>query len=309
MIDPLAEVVRLLSPSARYSKVVFGGGRWWVRRAQADLPFYALVVEGRCRLAIEGQPPLLLEAGDFALVPAAERFTTGSADDPLPVLHSASGEDVPPERLPDGTFRVGPPDAPTDVRLLVGHCHFDAPDAALLVSLLPRLIHIRGEPRLGALVQLLIDETRAGRPAREEVQARLLEVLLIEALRSSTGGDVSPGLARGLADPRVAAALREIHADPSHAWTVSALATHAALSRSAFFERFVRTVGMAPMAYVLAWRMAVAGRLLRDDGLNVATVAERVGYSSASTFTVAFARHVGQPPARYARAPAAAAVA
>ncbi|MCK8504069.1 helix-turn-helix domain-containing protein [Myxococcus fulvus] len=31
-------------------------------------------------------------------------------------------------------------------------------------------------------------------------------------------------------------------------------------------------------------------------------MAERVGYSSASTFTTAFSRHVGQSPGRYARA-------
>jgi AraC-like DNA-binding protein len=37
----------------------------------------------------------------------------------------------------------------------------------------------------------------------------------------------------------------------------------------------------------------------------VAEIAERVGYSSASTFSIAFARHVGQPPMRYAREQAA----
>jgi AraC-like DNA-binding protein len=55
------------------------------------------------------------------------------------------------------------------------------------------------------------------------------------------------------------------------------------------------------MSYLLAWRMALARRLLRDGKLGVAGVAERVGYSSASTFSVAFTRYVGQPPARYAR--------
>lgn len=51
-----------------------------------------------------------------------------------------------------------------------------------------------------------------------------------------------------------------------------------------------------------AWRMALAQDLLRRGAGSVAEVAERVGYSSASTFTVAFARHVGVPPGRYARA-------
>jgi AraC-like DNA-binding protein len=78
------------------------------------------------------------------------------------------------------------------------------------------------------------------------------------------------------------------------------MAKEAALSRSAFFERFRRAVGVAPMEYLLAWRMALAKDLLRRRDVGIAEVAERVGYSSASTFSVAFARHVGLPPTRYA---------
>ncbi len=55
------------------------------------------------------------------------------------------------------------------------------------------------------------------------------------------------------------------------------------------------------MEYLLAWRMAVAKDLLRREDLAIAQVAERVGYGSASTFTTAFSRHVGQSPGRYAR--------
>lgn len=79
------------------------------------------------------------------------------------------------------------------------------------------------------------------------------------------------------------------------------LAKEAALSRSAFFERFSRTVGVAPMAYLLAWRMALAKNLLRRNDGGIAEVAQRVGYSSASTFSVAFTRFVGLAPTRYAR--------
>jgi AraC-like DNA-binding protein len=48
-------------------------------------------------------------------------------------------------------------------------------------------------------------------------------------------------------------------------------------------------------------RIAVAKDLLRRHDFALAEVAERVGYGSASTFSTAFSRHVGQPPSRYAR--------
>jgi AraC-like DNA-binding protein len=96
-------------------------------------------------------------------------------------------------------------------------------------------------------------------------------------------------------------ALRALHARPEHLWTVEQLAAEAAMSRSAFFARFSRIMRMPPMEYLLAWRMALAKRLLRTNELGIDQVAQRVGYSSASTFSTAFARHAGMPPARYGR--------
>ena len=131
---------------------------------------------------------------------------------------------------------------------------------------------------------------------------RLVEVLLIEALRASQGRGASPGLLRGLSDPRVANALRDMHSAPQRAWTVPDLADAAGMSRSAFFDRFTRAVGFRPMEYLLAWRMALAKDMLRHQDMALDEVARRVGYGSASTFSTAFSRHVGQPPGRYARA-------
>jgi len=95
--------------------------------------------------------------------------------------------------------------------------------------------------------------------------------------------------------------LLQMHESPGKPWTVAELAKAAALSRSAFFERFSRAVGVAPMEYLLSWRMALAKNLLLREECSVTEVAGRVGYSSASTFSVAFTRHVGLPPTRYAR--------
>ncbi|MGO4843466.1 AraC family transcriptional regulator, partial [Rhizobiaceae sp. 2RAB30] len=83
--------------------------------------------------------------------------------------------------------------------------------------------------------------------------ARLAEVLLVEGLRSTGGKDLPPGLLRGLADTRIAEALRQIHADPQRSWTMAGLAGEAGMSRSAFFDRFTRLVGRSPMDYLLAW--------------------------------------------------------
>ncbi|QJE01080.1 AraC family transcriptional regulator [Massilia forsythiae] len=296
MIDPLAEVVGLLQPGVRYTKIVGGAGRWGVRRAETGQPSYCVILDGACRLAVEGAPPLVLQAGDFVLVPATYDFAMSSMEQPGV---EAFGMD--PVMLGPGEFRLGAADGLPDVRYIIGHCVFGSPDAALLVSLLPRLVHVRDAPRLATLVQLVDDEARARRPAREVVMARLLEVLLIEALRSTAGTAASSGLVRGLADARLAGALRRLHEAPARAWTVAELAQEAALSRSAFFERFSLAVGMAPMQYLLTWRMALAKDLLRRGACGIAEVAERVGYSSASTFSVAFARHVGAPPARYTR--------
>ena len=296
MTDPLSEVVALLQPGASFSKVSSGAGHWRVRRQETGRPFYCVLLDGSCRLAVDGREPLVLEAGDFVLIPAAQGFATSSIDPPPDDI------DTSPTMLPNGEFRLGTPDGPADVRMLIGHCAFGSPDAALLVSLLPQLIHVRDDPRLAMLVKLVSDESRQQRPAREVILSRLLEVLLIEALRATAGTDASPGLVRGLADARLAVAIRRMHEQPTQSWTVAQLAREAALSRSTFFERFSRAVGVAPMEYLLGWRMALAKNLLRREGMGMTEIAERVGYSSASTFSVAFTRYVGLPPTHYARA-------
>jgi AraC-like DNA-binding protein len=294
MVDPLAEVVALLRPETPFSKLVSAAGSWRVHRSEYGRPFYGVLLDGTCRLVIDGGESMILAAGDFVLIPSADGFTMSSLEPPL-----MAGP--PPTELADGEFRLGTQGGPPEMRALIGYCEFGSPDAALLVSLLPKLVLVRGEKRLATLVELVSDESRNQLPAREVILARLLEVLLIEALRSTTGTTASPGLVRGLADERLASAIRRMHEQPTKQWTVAQLAKEAALSRSAFFTRFNRAVGLAPMEYLLAWRMALAKTFLRKNESAVADVAERVGYRSASTFSVAFTRYVGLPPARYAR--------
>jgi AraC-like DNA-binding protein len=297
MSDPLSEVIALLRPRTVFTKGISGAGRWAVRYSEYGEPSFCTVLEGSCRLAVDGQPELTLEAGDFVLLPATPGFTMSGFD---PVTPKRIDPKVTP--APADEVRHGTPDGPADVRLLGGYFVFDSADAALLASLLPEVIHVRGAERLSTLVRLVGEESSEPRPGRDLVLTRLVEVLLIEALRATPAEDAPSGLLRGLADARLAPAIRQIHDDVARPWTVTELARTAALSRSAFFDRFTRTVGIPPMEYLLTWRMALAKDLLRQRDTSLIEVAQHIGYSSASAFSTAFKRHEGQPPSRYARA-------
>ena len=292
--DPLSSIVALLKPRPDISKWVVAGGRWQVDRTDMANPFYAAIVEGRARLTVKGHAPVMLEAGDFVMVPALDSFTLTSE---VPPPKGAAR--LPLETGP-GVFRLGPTDSPVEMQALVGHCRFDVPDRTLLLSLLPQMIHVSGQDRLTALVRLIHDETRADRAARAMILERLLEVLMIEALRSSDGPKRPPGLLRGLSDPRLAVALHRIHETTDSALSVNTLAREAGMSRSAFFESFKSAVGCSPMEYARAWRLAVARGLLMRGDLTNAEIAHRVGYGSASAFAMAFQRSEGMSPGRFA---------
>lgn len=294
MVDPLAEVITLLQPRAVFSKVIGGAASWAVRYPKFGEPSFCAMLDGECVLAVDGEAPVVLKAGDFVLLPATPGFTLSSTTAAVPVLMDPASV-----QTGDGEIRHGSQEGPAETRMLGGYFAFDSPDAPLLVSLLPTLLHLRGVQRLGALVQMVRDESLERRQGRELVLGRLVEILLVEALRSTSSHGAPPGLLRGLADSRLGTAIRHMHEDPAYPWTIKELADRTALSRSAFFERFSRGVGLPPMEYLLAWRMALAKNLLRQKKFALAEIAEKIGYGSASSFSTAFNRYVGIPPSTY----------
>lgn len=296
MSDPLTEVVKLLRPRAVFANIISGKGDWAVRYSEYGQPSFCIMLEGSCLLAVDGLEAVTLSAGDFVLLPTTPPFTISSFG-PAVAVH------IDPKIVPggNGERRHGDMNGAPDMRSLGGAFMFDGADLGLLVSLLPQVVHVKGSERLAQLVRMVGDEYENQQPGNEFMLSHLAAMLLIEAMRWTTTGAAPPGLLRGLGDARLAPALKKLHANVERAWTVGQMADVAALSRSAFFERFTRLVGIAPMEYLQSWRMEIAKGLLRHEGLAVAIVAERVGYGSASTFSVAFSRHVGQSPSRFAR--------
>jgi transcriptional regulator GlxA family with amidase domain len=165
-----------------------------------------------------------------------------------------------------------------------------------------------GEPSgqwLQATLQLLAAETSEEQPGSPAVVRRLMEVLFVQAVRTcieDDRADCQVSWLRALADPRIASALRLMHARPEHGWTVPKLAREVSLSRSAFAAKFKALVGTGPLEHLTKWRMLRAASLLRmDRGRKLAAVAAAIGYDSDTAFSKAFRREMGVSPGEYRR--------
>src|ERR1700731_384092 len=294
-MEPLADVITLLRPRAVGTKVIHGAGRWAVRRSRVAYAGFGLVLIGQCWLAVDGHKPVRLATGDFVLMPASRAFTIAS-DLACEVVSLNAQEAL---ACQVGEVGDGDPDLEADFKQLGGYFELDAVNRSLLSGLLPTLVHIQAsDPAAGRLrrtMDSIVEEALADRPGRDLIVDRLIEVLLVEALRFRTEGVDAigqPGLLVGLADPILARALRRLHSNVAHAWSVEELAREAGLSRSAFSERFSQKVGVPPMQYLIDWRIALAKAMLQRGS---------IGYQSASAFSTAFRREVGSPPSHFAR--------
>lgn len=299
-MDPLSQAIGLLRPKALLWKIVQGSGDWALRFPEEKDVVFGQVIAGTCRLELKGLEPRQLCIGDFLLLTAPATWVLRNGNEAVP-LDFESVYEGPAQPL----TLVGNPDGVNVTRFMAGHFTFDAANAELLLGLMPSLIHVRPSDkaagRLCGLLELIGDEATSNRPGQSLVLERLLDVMLIESLRHQPGyvGTTRRGLLAGLADPKVAVALRDLHRDVSHGWTVAELAKRAGMSRSVFAERFAETVGMAPIDYLLSWRMALAKDALRSTNRPLSEIAATIGYQSASAFSTAFSRVVGCPPARY----------
>jgi AraC-like DNA-binding protein len=263
---------------------------------------FGLVLIGECWLAVDGHRPVRLAKGDFVLMPANPGFTIAS-DLACEVVSLHAQEDC-----QAGGVRYGDPDLEAEFKQLGGYFELDSVNRSLLGGLLPTLVHIQAsDPAAGRLkrtIDSIVEEALADRPGRDLVVDRLIEVLLVEALRFRCEGVDAigqPGLIAGLADPLLARAMRRLHGDVAHAWSVEELARAAGLSRSVFSQRFSQKVGVPPMRYLMDWRMALAKAMLQRDTPPLEGVAAAIGYQSASAFSTAFRREVGSPPSHFAR--------
>jgi len=297
-MDALAAVVTLLKPQTLLSKIVRAGGRWGVRYPAYGQPSFALVLDGSCMLAAEGIPATRLHSGDFILFARTPGFILASD-----LKFKPKAMVIPrPEDHEDEVIH-GDPALEPSVTLIGGGFAFDSINASVLVDLLPEMLHIRAtDPAIAGIapiVEIIKREMLEKRAGQVLVLTRLVEIILVEALRSAPPDVQSTGLLAGLRDVQLAAALQGIHLKTSHPWTLETLAREAGMSRSSFAERFARVIGTTPLSYLLQWRIVVAKTMLTHEKMTIAETAFAVGYQSASAFSTAFSRETGGSPKEF----------
>lgn len=260
------------------------------------------------RLDDAGAAPVWLAAGDIALVKGPGQHTI--ADDPSTpprfVIHGGrkhfvDGGKVATQRtLAPRTYGDGLPGATIMLR---GAYELRGDVGDRLLEMLPPLAVVPAGPRIQAALDLLAAEVAHDEPGQDAVLYRLLDLVLVLALRAwcARPEAASPAWHRALTDPAIGDALRLLHEDLAHRWTVGALAAKVGMSRAAFAARFTSLVGQPPLTYLTDWRMTLAADLLRDTEATVATVARDVGYADAFAFSVAFKRARGVSPSIWRR--------
>jgi len=247
----------------------------------------------------DGQP-MLLQSGDFVLLPHGDGFTLSSRTGGA-ARQRFDAQVSFDKGLSAQTMRWA---TTNDIagRFLAGAFHFDGGPLQSLLSGLPGLIYLKCEegvvpPWLVAISHFLTEESRGVSPGSSLMISRLIDLLVIRTLRTwvtSQGNRL--GWLSGLSDERIGWALNAMHLDPTHAWTVETLAETAAMSRSIFSDRFTAAVGIPPLRYLTSWRLTVAADLLRSGKLKVTEVAHDAGYGSEAAFSRAFKAQFGYPP-------------
>lgn len=294
-IDPLSEILSLLRPETYVAGGYNLGGDWSIQfNVHSGVKYFALD-SGNASILVDGETEQVpLEAGDCVLLPHGRRFV---------IARNMDLEPIPFEELRESDWSGGIANVNGggDAMLLGGHFAFSDRQADMLLGAIPPIIRLRDESdKLGLRWALdrMRQELTTTQPGSGMVVRHLAHLLLVQALRLflSQGGGRGRGWLFALSDPRIAAAIGAIHADPGFRWTLPQLAERAGMSRSKFALRFKELAGYSPIDYLIRWRMLLAQERLIKGQERVATIALSLGYESEAAFSTAFKRVMGTSP-------------
>ncbi|KKD03100.1 AraC family transcriptional regulator [Streptomyces sp. WM6386] len=277
----------------------------WCVRIEDRAPLTVmLMIRGEAWITPDTGERVRLRAGDLAIARGPDPYTC--ADDPgtAPQAVILPGAEC---HYPDGPALNGSMDLGVrtwgdrldgSAVMLIGTYLWQGEVSGRLLDALPPLLTLTSDVWDCPLTPFLMEEIVRDEPGQEVVLDRLLDLLVIAALRAwfSRPEAAAPAWYRAMADPVVGRVLRLVQDDPAHPWTVASLAAKAGVSRAALARRFTELVGEPPMTYLTGWRLALAADRLRDSDATLDAIARQVGYGSAFALSSAFKRVYGVSP-------------
>ncbi|WP_329473142.1 AraC family transcriptional regulator [Streptomyces sp. NBC_01723] len=296
--DPVADRIGLLRPRTESHPGLHAAAPWAVQFDAFDFVKIGCAVRGACWLVVEGDEPLHLKEGDFYLLKSPGPHILASS----PTATPRPGREL-FERASQGVARIGA-EADEANYVCMASLWFDEANAPLLLEILPSVVHlpatnplIRQVAYVTELLGLEVESRAVGRPL---VLDHLAQIMFVQMLRAHVAQTDQPtGWLGALSHNGIGAALRAMHADVAHRWTLRELAVISHLSRSAFAAKFKKEVGVAPLEYLIQWRMSLARDALRRDTRSISELAFATGYESESAFSTAFRRVVGVSPRQF----------
>ncbi|MBB6350088.1 AraC family transcriptional regulator [Nonomuraea muscovyensis] len=271
----------------------------WSLRIQDEAPLTLVaMVRGEAWVTPDRGAPVRVAPGDVAVMRGPEPYVV--ADDPATppqiVIHpgqrctTLDGEDLYQEM--DLGVRSWGNDPDGGTVMITGTYQMEGEVSRRLLEALPGMLVRPGGP----MISLLGAEVVKDEPGQDAVLDRLLDLLLIATLRSYLATHEAPAWYRAQSDPVVGKAMRMLHNNPAHPWTVATLAAQVGVSRASLARRFTELVGEPPMAFLTDWRLALAADLLREPDATIGSVARKVGYGSSFALSAAFKRVRGISP-------------
>ena len=296
--DPIAAAIGLLRPRTVVDPGFHAAGSWAVRFEAFRYVRIGGVEQGECWLALDGHEPVHLREGDIYLLVNPPSYLLASDLTAEPLTATSVWDST-----ANGVARIGS-EAEQDLYLCGGSFWFDDSNASILLDVLPPLVHIQAaDPRnklLANVSKLLVTEVENNAVGSSLVLDHLVQILFVHGLRAyAEQTDRPAGWLGAISDDGIGAALRAMHADVAHRWTLNELAGIAHMSRSAFAVSFKKRVGTAPLDYLIQWRMSLARDALRRNNRSLSELALATGYESESAFSTAFRRVAGASPKQF----------
>lgn len=261
---------------------------WGMSLDQEAFPRFHISLSGECFVGSENEGAVKIRQSEIIMLPGGDSHWIADRPGRMLVPSVRAGEAC---ELGNPLFQKGE----ITNRLMCGLVQFETASSHPFLDSLPGILHFPGMQPANPIwmtVTLIDAEMQRVQGAGSLIIDRLTEVLFLQLLKCHIDENEEPvGFLAALRDHRIHQALSLIHSDPGFNWSLASLGERIGMSRATLVRHFQQAIGMAPMKYILNWRVTKAFNLVKYTSMSLEQVADAVGFATARTMSRAFQRH------------------